>query len=449
MIELNTLLKRVHYGKNIDVKHRVELINNQEIHIIFLSSLISSELLIKLIESLPLVNFKDNIVNNLAVSNFQIGSNLSELSLAIFEGNAILYYKKVEKWLIAEIKSYPSRGISIPEVERSVRGAKDGFNENLINNIGLIRRRIKDQDLMIKSFIVSKDSKMIVALIYMKNYCPKWVVKELSKRIETLKLDSLIMTESALEDSIFPQHRFFVPAVRYTERPDVASINLMNGKCVILVDTSCNAIITPSTIMDHLKNVEEFKQNKIIGSFTKILRIIGTLISIFLVPIFIVMTLKNNYDNGIIPSYDFEASSPTMFQVVAITIFIEIIRIAVVHTPNALISAISLLAAIVLGDISTELGLFSPEILLSCSLAAICNYATPSYELSLAGRIVSLFLVIMTCIWGLTGLIIGILLVFLYYVNINILDTPFLFPFCPFDIYIKNVFIRKSKNKKR
>lgn len=449
MNKLQTILKKLHQKENIDVKHRIEIINDEQIHLVYLSSLISSELLIKLVESLNLVIIKDDIITNLGVSVVEKEDNINKLVTAAFEGNALLFYPNRDLIFICDVKKYPSRGITFPEVERSVRGSKDCFDENIIDNIGLIRRRIKDENLMIKTFQISHDSKTTIALLYMKNYCPKYVINELNERIKRIDIDSLIMTESALKECIFKQNKYIVPLVRYTERPDVASINIINGKCIILVDTSCNAIITPSSILDHMKNVEEYKQNQIVGSFTKMLRLLGSFISIFLVPLFIVTTLKTSYDNGVIPVYNYQASSPILFQVLAMTVFIEIIRIAVVHTPNALISAISLLAAIVLGDISTQLGLFSPEILLVCSLSAICNYAVPSYELSLSGRLLSLFLVILTCSFGIAGFLIGVILCFTYYVNITTMSLPFLYPFCPFDTNATNFFVRKKKIKKK
>ncbi len=449
MNKLKTILKRLHYEENIDVKHHEELINDNHVHIIYLSTLTSADMIVKLIDSLSLVVIKDGSINNLATNNLQKVDKIKDILLSIFEGNALIYFENVDCYLLGDVKKYPSRSISSPEVERSVRGSKDGFNESIADNIALIRRRIKDERLMIKSFVVSSDSKMLVTMMYMNDYCPKEIIDQLSLKIKNVKLQSLIMSESALKETIFKQQKLLTPLVRYTERPDVASINLINGKCILLVDTSPNAIICPTSIMDHLKNVEEYKQNAAVGTFTKILRILGSLISIFLVPLFIVMTLKDNYQNEIIEAVNYNASSPILFQVVAITIFIEIIKIAVVHTPNALISAISLLAAIILGDVSTELGIFSPEILLTCSLSAICNYAIPSYELSLNCRIVSLFMVIMTCILGSSGFLISILVVFLYYVSISTLGLPFLYPLCPFDLKIKNIFVRPEKNNKK
>ena len=170
----------------------------------------------------------------------------------------------------------------------------------------------------------------------------------------------------------------------------------------------------------------------------------------FLVPLFILFTIEDGYNNGIIPLYKLKLSNPLLIEVSIVSMILEIIRIAIVHTPNALISSLSMLTAIILGEISISLGLFSSEILLVTSLAIVCNFATPSYELSLANRFVSMFLILLTCIFKVKGFLLGILFLFIYLTHIKILSIPYLYPICPFDFdMFKNLFIRRDSKKKK
>ena len=441
------LYKNLKININADARVRKEIINNEEYTLYFLSSLVDHHVITMIIESLHLVEYQEDI-NNLLVSIFYYEDNLDKVVIAILEGNCALVLPN-NKIVICEAKKYPSRGINVPEVEKSVRGSKDSFNENIIDNIALIRRRIKDKELNIRSFLVSKKSKMSICLLYMNN-CEKNNVNEIIKRIKKLSLDSLIMADRGLQEALFRQKYSLFPLVRYTERPDVASINLIRGKIVLLVDTSSNAIILPISIFDHFKNVEEYKQNPLIGSFTKTLRIVGSLISTFLVPLFILFTVEDGFDNKIIPLYNLELTNPLLIEITIITLVLEIIRIAIVHTPNALMSSLSLLAAIVLGEVSLSIGLFSPEILLVTSLAIICNYATPSYELSLTNRFISVLFIIMTCLFKVSGFLISSIILFIYVTSIKVLDKPYLYPICPFDFNMfKRLFIRIKSGKKK
>ena len=447
---INYLKKELKVEVNFDVKFRQEMMNDIHFSLFYISSLVDSELLIRLFESIELVTLNGEKVCFSRVLDIKEETDKEIIRNSIFQGDIALIINELKKCFIIEAKKYPSRSISFPEVEKSVRGSKDSFTENLIVNVGLIRRRIKSDNLIIKSFYISPESKMFINVIYLDNVCSKQVINSLIKRINDIDVTSLIMSERALEEALFKQTYHIFPLVRYTERPDVASINLVNGKAIILVDTSSNAIITPITIFDHFKNVEEYKQNPIVGSFTKTLRFIGSISSVFLVPLFILITMENSFDNGIIPFYQLENKNPLLIEVVLVSIILEIIRIAIIHTPNAFITALSLLCAIVLGEISISLGLFSSEILLVCSLAIVLNFATPSYELSLTNRLISILFIIVSTIFGGTGFLLMLIILFIYLNNIKTLRTPYLYPFMPFDISLFNkVFLRKSSKKKK
>lgn len=439
--------QKIGLNKNADVRKRIEIVQDKKLILYYLSSLVSSELMVWLINSLKQVDFSQGI-NFLAVPIIEKQKDISKIVESIFNGNVALILPN-EEVIICDVKKYPTRGISYPEVEKSVRGSKDSFTENLADNIALIRRRIKSESLMVKAYTISTKSKMAVQLLYLDDLVDKKTMKLIDERIKQIDVESLIMSDRALEEAMFKQRYHIFPLVRYTERPDVAAINLIRGKVIILVDTSCNALILPVSIFDHFKNVEEYKQNPLIGSFTKSLRLLGSLISVFLVPLFILFTIEDGFDNGIIPLYKLELTNPLLIEISIVTLVLEIIRIAVVHTPNAFTTALSLLAAIVLGEVSLSLGLFSGEILLVASLAIICNFATPSYELSLANRFISLILILSTCIFKVKGFLICFLLLFIYMVSIKILNVPYLYPICPFDFdMFKNLFIRRDSKKK-
>lgn len=440
-------IKRLKVGINVDVQKRKVNVDDKEFSLFFLSSLVDNYVIIDIINSLKLVNNKEDF-NKILVGNISYENSNKQVIDLVLEGNCLVVFPNGEM-IICDVKKYPSRGISYPEVEKSVRGSKDSFNENIVDNIALIRRRIKSLELNIESFIISNKSKMNVCLIYMNN-CDKKNVKLIKSKIKNIDLESLIMADRGLEESIIKQKYNIFPLVRYTERPDVASINLINGKIILLTDTSSNAIILPISIFDHFKNIEEYKQNPLIGSFTKTLRVIGSLISTFLVPLFVLFTIEDGFDNQIIPLYYLKLNNPLLIEITILTLVLEIIRIAIVHTPNALLSSLSLLCAIVLGEVSLSIGLFSSEILLVTSLAVVCNYATPSYELSLANRFVSVVFIIMTCLFKVSGFLVCSLLLFIYLSSIKILDYPYLYPICPFDFEkFKQMFIRVNVNKKK
>ena len=241
------------------------------------------------------------------------------------------------------------------------------------------------------------------------------------------------------------------PLVKYTERPDVASIQVLNGKALIMVDTSASCLITPITLFDHLKHVEEFRETPLVGSVTRTLRSISIFLSIYLVPTFLCFISDHDIDNHLLNIHVSNEGNISYFaQAICATILLEILRIASIHTPSFLASGISLVAALILGQISMDLGLFIPEILLLVAVSSICSFATPSYELALGNKLVSFIFIILSGLFGYEGLIIGTILLFIYLVSIKIFSIPYLYPICPFDAKsFLNVFIRKNARKKK
>ena len=115
-----------------------------------------------------------------------------------------------------------------------------------------------------------------------------------------------------------------------------------------------------------------------------------------------------------------------------IEVGLDMLRMAAIHTPSSLGTALGLVAALMIGGVAVEVGLFSNEVVLYLSIAAIGTFATPSYELSLANRLVRIFLLLVTALFSLSGFIIASTLYLLFLVNMRSLGVPYMWPFIPF-----------------
>ena len=108
---------------------------------------------------------------------------------------------------------------------------------------------------------------------------------------------------------------------------------------------------------------------------------------------------------------------------------IEFLRMAAIHTPTALSTAMGLIAAVLIGQIAIAVGLFSAEVILYVSIAAIGSFTTPSYELSLANKMIRLILMVLVAIFQVKGFVIGFTLLLIIMANIRSFHTPYLWPF--------------------
>lgn len=441
------ILNILNLKSNFDIFYRKVKILNKYVDLVYLTTLVDSYLVLETIKSIKVINNKSIIQEKISTPQVKYEDDISLLLEAFYNGEVLIFYREYS--FRVDCKKLPIRSIDEPYSEKAIRGSRDGFNESLNTNIGLIRLRIKSSHLTTETINVSTYGKTSVCLVYLNDKVDYKIVDELKRRINNVKANSLIMTDRSLEEKIFDQEKIIYPLVRYTERPDVGAIHIMNGKVLILVDTSSSALITPISLMDHLKHVEEFRQTPLIGTFTKILRVISIVMSLFLSPT--ILALYTDHDISNYFSLRTSATNGQLgFEMIVGTLILEIFRIAVVHTPTPLVGAISLVSALVLGQISIELGIFSNEVLLVVCISSICGFATPSYELSLSNKLVSLILLLVVAIFKMEGYIICLILLFLYLVNIKTFDIPYLYPLCPLDIKkLLSFFIRPSSDDKK
>lgn len=128
-----------------------------------------------------------------------------------------------------------------------------------------------------------------------------------------------------------------------------------------------------------------------------------------------------------------EAHLPLIAQFIIVELGVDLMRMAAVHTPTPLASAMGLIAAILVGDIAVKTGLFVNEVVLYMAVAAIGMFATPSYELGLANRLIRLFLLVAVAIFHVPGFVVGTTLIILMLTLHRSYNSSYLWPFIPFN----------------
>lgn len=428
---------------NFDVVRKEIGINNKAI-IYFLSSLSDSDSVFELAYSF--INAVSNDIEY-QILNGSINEceDIHKSFISICSGMCVILYE--DKMYIVETRSYPSRGVSEPDTERTIRGSKDGFTENIIVNIGLIRRRIKSEHFHSKIFNIGISSKCDVVVCALNNKVNKKILDDIERRLRELKVDNLTMSDRKLEERLFNQGLNPFPIVKYTERPDLVSAQLLKGNIAIVVDTSSSVIIVPTTIFEHTKHIEEYRQVSIIGTFIRLIRYFAIFISIFLVPIWMLTLSNDDFISHIFVKIESDTNIPILLQIILVEITIEILRIATIHTPNQLSSAMGLIATLILGQMVVEIGWFASEVLLFSSISSIGGFATPSYELSLANKLVKIFLILLVGLFGANGFIIGVYIFIMYIAGMSLYDIPYLYPLFPFDFKELNKVVFREVNR--
>ncbi len=437
--------KHVGLGVSFDLGVREITLRDVPIQIYYVNGLCDTAFIIEIMETLVGINEFENlelpdtdmyalVKNRLVQQSVEEKQTMDEMVDQVLSGLIGIIVGGSEKVLIVDVRSYPGRTPQEPDTERITRGARDGYVENIIVNTALTRRRIRDERLRFEIMRVGERSKTDIAIGYIEGIANPHLVEIIKKELECIKIDGLTMAEKTVEEFLVKQNYNPYPLVRYTERADVGANHLFEGHVLIFVDTSPSIMIAPTTYFHHVQHAEEYRQAASIGTMIRWIRFLGIISSLFLLPLWLLFVLEPQ----LLPkSLDFIGPNDSnhvhiLLQIAFAEVGIELLRIASIHTPAPLSSAMGLIAAVLIGQIAIDVGWIVPEVLFYISIATIGSFATPSLELGLANKYVRYILLIFTGAFHVPGFMIGVTLFILYLSHLNTLSTPYLWPFIPF-----------------
>jgi stage V sporulation protein AF len=435
--------KNVGSKVSFDIGIRPFKILGRDVHVHFLNGLTDSSILIHIFSDLLQINDHEKnkyelfniIFNRLNHQSVTTINSLEEATVQLLCGLPVIFIDGETSAIAIDIRSYPGRSPQEPDTEKVVRGARDGYTENIIVNTALTRRRIRDQKLRFKIMKIGQRSKTDVVVAFIEDIADPKLVEDITHKLESIDIDGLAMADKTVEECIVNQGYNPFPLVRYTERPDVAANHLIEGHVIVFVDTSPSVIITPTTYFHHVQHAEEYRQAPIIGTALRWFRFLGLFLSIFLLPLWLLFAT----DLALLPE-NLEyigpkelTNIPVLIQILLADFGIEFLRMAAIHTPTPLSTAMGLIAAALIGQIAIDVGLFVPEVILYVAIAAIGSFATPSYEMGVANKVAKTGLLILAAFMGVEGFMLGVTIIFVSLVSLKSFNTPYLWPFAPFN----------------
>ncbi len=444
------------YQQNaFDFSVRVFHYNGKKAILCFMNSL-TNEIMISYILKGLLASVHD-VEDSLHIGNVAKVDDRQKILIAIFSGLTALFIEGEESVYLLETRHYPSRGVSEPETEKSIRASRDGFIESFLTNIALIRRRIRDEKLIIKLYQYGNRTHCDIALLYLEDMVDPALVTWVIHRMEQIDLDTDIINERQLAELIFNAKLNPYPLLRYSERVDVAAIHLLQGKLVVVVDNSPSILILPTTFFEQSKQIEEYTQTPLVGTLLRFLRYIGIFASIYLLPVWVLLISLEKYHISLfyVPTVD---NVPFYgLQILTADFAVEFLRIAMIHSPSLLIGFIGTAAAFLLGQMTIDLGAYTADILLYTVLANLGNFVTPGYELSMANKLSRIVMVIATMLFGWMGFAVIVVLHLIFLINTKSAEVPYLFPLIPFNakelkrvlFRFQTVFVHKDRYSKK
>ncbi|TWE06250.1 stage V sporulation protein AF [Neobacillus bataviensis] len=439
----NYMKQRVGLGISFDLGVRKLNVLKKDVQIYYCNGLCDTRFIIELIEELVQLNNHEKqstdiyklIYNRLLNQSVQPIHKLDELVDLVLSGQIVVVIEGENTALAVDVRSYPGRSPQEPDTEKVVRGSRDGFVENIILNTALTRRRIRDERLRFEMIKVGERSKTDVAIGYLEDVADADLLNILRKEIKAIKVDGIPMGDKTIEEFIVKQGWNPFPMVRYTERADVAAAHILEGHVIIYCDTSPSVIITPTTYFHHVQHAEEFRESPAMGTFVRWTRFLGILASIILLPLWLLFVVEPSQlpENIAFIGPNKQTNIPVVVQLILADFGIEFLRMAAIHTPTPLSTAMGLIAAVLIGQIAIDVGLFVPEVILYVAVAGIGTFTTPSYELGVANKIARMILMILVALFHTPGFVIGCTAMFLFVIRLRAFNTPYFWPFLPFE----------------
>lgn len=441
--------------KNFDVIYRVVNIGGKEACMYLVDGFCKDDLIQKLLQYLMDRQADDMPEDMHGISKqftpyveVEVEGTFSKLIDALLSGMFVLLIDGFDKALLIDSRTYPARGVEEPEKDKVLRGSKDGFVETIVFNTALIRRRIRSPELCMEMKNAGKSSKTDIVLCYMKGRVDEKLLADIKKKIENIQVDSLTMNQESLAECLYKRRWYNpFPKFKYTERPDTAAAQVLEGNIVILVDNSPSAMILPTTIFDVVEEADDYYFPPITGTYLRLTRLLITLFTFFMTPTFLLLM---NHTEWVPESFSFillqeDPNIPLIWQFLILELAIDGLKLAAVNTPNMLSTPLSVMAALVLGEFSVNSGWFNSEVMLYMAFVAIANYTQQNYELGYALKFLRILTLLLTQWFGLWGYIGGILLALVSVCcNRTVSKGSYIYPLLPFDWKkLKNRLVRR------
>ena len=447
--------------RNFDVVTRTIEVGGREAALYFIDGFCKDDLLQKLLQYFMDMKPEDMpqdasqlLKKGLPYIEVDQEKEWEKITSSVLSGIFVLLVEGYREAVLIDARSYPSRGVEEPEKDKVLRGSKDGFVETVVFNTALIRRRIRDTDLRMEMMSAGKSSKTDIVLCYMDSRVDQGFLEEIKQKIRNIRVDSLTMNQESLAECLVPGRWWNpFPKFKYTERPDTAAAQVLEGNVILLVDNSPSAMILPTTIFDVVEEADDYYFPPVTGTYLRMTRFLISLLTYLMTPTFLLLM---NHPQWIPEGFSFimlqePPNIPLVWQFLILELAIDGLRLAAVNTPNMLSTPLSVMAALVLGEFSVNSGWFSSEVMLYMAFVAIANYTQANYELGYALKFMRIITLVLTAVFGIWGYGAGLLVAALCMCcNKTLSHRSYLYPLLPLNlIKLRNRLVRRRLPRAR
>lgn len=377
------------------------------------------------------------IVKNQLINHNQIKEtrDIKEVIEEVNFGGCGLFIDGLEFAFAADVKGWEHRDVSRPNTELVIRGPQEGFTELLRTNTALLRKILKDENLIAENISLGRRSKTPCSLMYIKDIVNDDLVKEVRRRLESIKVDYLLDAgelEQLIEDNTYLP----TPQILATERPDRVAAMLAEGKVAVVLNGNPFVLVMPTTYPDLVKSAEDSYLRYPYGNLIKLIRFLGVFVSLFLPGLYVAIT---NYHQEMIPTDLLLAIAtsrekvpfPGVVEILIMEVAFELIREAGIRIPGPIGPTLGIIGALILGQAAVAANIVSPILIIIVAVTGIGSFAIPNFSMAFSFRIVRFLFIFLAATAGFLGITLGLFVLGLYMVNAKSFGVPMMVPLAP------------------
>ncbi|MBQ3084955.1 MAG: spore germination protein [Clostridia bacterium] len=369
------------------------------------------------------------VAGGISCHNLEITDDLQKALMQIGAGDCVVLIGDAARCIIVDTKGMAQRSNSVPETEISLLGPQDGFNENIMANLGLLKKRIASPKLKSEFFVCGKQSNNKLAICYLEDVVRPALVEEIKQRLNTIDID-FVPDGNILAELIRDCPWSVFKTVGKTSRPDVLASKLMEGRIGVILDGSPVAITLPYIFAESFQSPDDYYQSVLYANIGRVLRFLGFILSVFLPGFYLAVV---NYNPGVLPAhwlYTAMASSAgvpisTFSEMLLLFFAFEILRETGTRMPAGLGLALNIVGAVILGDAAVTSNIVSTPMVIIVAFSGVTGLMVkdlkgPVFYLRLLGIFAGAF-------FGLPGIAFAAVIVLMIPASMHSMGVPFLY----------------------
>lgn len=386
-------------------------------------------------------------------TDIESATMVSEIVYGVLKGSVAIMTDGLHEALMVNAQGFEKRGIDSPDNETSLRGPRDCFTETLRTNTSLVRRRIRNPNLKMESLVVGDHTQTDVVIAYLDGVVVHSVLAEVRRRLNDIPLKAVIDSgyiEEYIQDSPLSPW----PQIQNTERPDVVTASLLEGKVAIFTDGTPFVLLVPFTFWAGLQTPDDYYERFEYSVFRRGIRYVMSLVTLTLPGAYVALT---TYNPAMLPAPLMTsvataretAPFPSVIETTLMELIFEGLQEAGIRLPSQMGPVISIVGALVIGEAAVRANIVSAPIVIVVALTGIASYGLPRYSFGLPFRMLRFGMLFMAGLFGLYGLAIGMGVVLVHLVCLESFGVPYFTPVSPLVFYhLRDVVFRTRRWKK-